>query len=119
MEQTQARFGALETQIRSFLREMNVSERLFERMRLIPPERVEALSLDDMRDLGIGFFDPVYEEYLTNQEALRVGLPKADYMRRAKQATDACGAISGYIPPGVDLEARKRCWRGVFPQAVR
>lgn len=49
-------------QIRAYLREMNVSDRLADDMMTVPPEKVRYLSANELANYGLGPIDPVAKE---------------------------------------------------------
>jgi hypothetical protein len=115
---SQARYKSLESRVRAYLREMNVSETLYERMMLIPPERAEKLTLEDMDRLGMGGSDPVYAETLENRKAARLGLSKQDFLRAKARASAVCGSLDG-VHQEASLPSLMQCWKREFPGYVQ
>ena len=114
-ETTQKKYKELELTAKSFLRHMNVSESLFDRMMRIRPEDAETLTLEEMENLGMGMRDPVYSEYLDNKRASAWKIGKAEWLKRKRSTRNRCGDIDGIIPEG-DNGKMRSCWNEVFPQ---
>jgi len=87
------------------LRDVNVSESLFDRMMLIAPEDAVPLTLDEMKALGLGFNDQVWLEYLDNKKAARAGMTKQDWLAKKRQTIEICGDIMGVADNSEQLRA--------------
>lgn len=112
--ETQIRYRKLESRVKSYLREMNVNEALYDRMMRISPENAEKLTLEDMDSLGMGNFDPVYDETLNNRKAAQLGMSKQDFLRAKARVSAICGSISGIFSSDTVL-LKLACWRREFP----
>jgi hypothetical protein len=77
-------------EIRSYLREMNVSERLADDMLAIGPANVRYLSRKQLEDYGLGAVDPIEQETIDLQEAQALGLDRREYMRRKALSLATC-----------------------------
>lgn len=117
-ESTQRKYRDLELFAKKYLREMNVSESLFDRMMLIAPEDAETLTMVEMTKLGIGLMDPVYVEYLDNKKANAWGITKTEWLRKKRAVKAQCGDIDGVIPEG-DNGKMDSCWNNNFPEYLR
>lgn len=113
---TQKAFKEVSGLARQYLRDVNVSESLFDRMMTIPPEKSVSLTLDEMDALGLGFNDQVFMEFLDNQRAASAGMTKHNWLAKKKETADACGALEGAMIPNEEMETRLACWRRLFPQ---
>jgi ATP-dependent protease ClpP protease subunit len=77
-------------EIRAYLREMNVSERLADDMLAIDPADVRYLSINQLYDYGIKGVDPVEQETIDLQAAQALGLDRREYMRREAVRKEQC-----------------------------
>ena len=69
----------------SYLREMNVSEKLYFDMNRISPENLKILSKDDLIGYGLGTTDPNYEDAENAELAKKIGVSTSELiMRKAK-----------------------------------
>jgi hypothetical protein len=94
--------GALQ-EMRSYLREMNVSDRLADDMLAIEPENVHYLTQVELRGYGLLGVDPVEQETraiekeVENvQEANQLGLDRQEYTRRKALGESVCSNLSIY-----------------------
>lgn len=76
--------------IRKYLREMNVSERLADDMMNVRPERMRFLTLQELDGYGLGLIDPIFQESRDLQGMKKYGLTRLEYMRRRRAAEDQC-----------------------------
>jgi len=76
--------------VRAYMREMNVSERLAEAMFRIEPEKVRYLTEKAAEDYGLTEWDPVYNEMADIEEAKKLGLKRQVFMERRNQALSGC-----------------------------
>ena len=77
-------------EIRSYLREMNVSERLADDMLAIEPANVRYLSRNQLESYGLRTVDPVEQETIDLQEAQALGLDRREFMRRKALSLAKC-----------------------------
>ncbi len=82
--------------LHQYLREMNISEGLADRMIAIPPEKIEYLSKRDIEGYRVLEFDPIWKETIDLQEAQKYGLTRPDYARRRAHAQQNCTDYSCY-----------------------
>jgi hypothetical protein len=82
--------------MREYLREMNVSERLADDMLKVDPADVRYLSYDEMVGYGLTGYDPVERETIDLQEAHALGLDRREYMRRDALRLIICAHIRDY-----------------------
>ncbi len=113
--ETRQTYRRLETEVKTFLREMNVKEDLFDQMMRIAPEDAEVLTLEHMESIGLGLEDPVYLEHIDNKRAQDRGFSKTEWLSRKKHARGLCGDIDGRMTREVHV-SRKACWDRVFPE---
>ena len=116
LDATQRSYAGLTEKVKRYLREMNVSESLYDRMMRIPPEDAVALTLDDLEGLSLGLYDQVYLEYLDNKHASELRMSKQDFLRKKKLAADRCGPLMGYVTDEGGADAKVRCWKSAFPE---
>lgn len=90
----QRSYDKLLQNMRSYLQEMNVSERLVDDMIRIGPERVRFLTHSDLDGYGLGERDIVYDETLELAQAQKYGLDRLEYMRRKAQADRQCNDLA-------------------------
>ena len=114
--ETQREFAAVGREVRRYLREVNVSDTLFDRMMTIPPEEAVALTLDEMNNLGLGILDQVHSEYIENKKAARVGMSREAWLSKKQRTIDACGPITGVPVPSEEVASRRACWDRLFPE---
>jgi hypothetical protein len=76
--------------MRSYLREMNVSEQLADAMLRIEPEGIRVLNATALTNYGLTPKDPVAAEMNEIRTAQRLGLTRTEYMRRKALASTIC-----------------------------
>ncbi|MDP2231188.1 ATP-dependent Clp protease proteolytic subunit [Methylotenera sp.] len=113
----QSRYDKLSIKVRTYLKEMNVNEALYEEMMKVPPESSKPLTLDEMQSFGLTYVDPVYAEFRSSQIAERAGLSKETFLRKKRLATEKCGH-DGFDAPIQSSEENesKSCWKKEFPE---
>jgi hypothetical protein len=74
-----------------YFREMNVSEQLADAMLRIEPEDMHVLNAASLNNYGLVPKDPVAKETSEIKKAKRLGLIRAEYMRRKELASTICG----------------------------
>jgi hypothetical protein len=79
--------------IRSYFREMNVSEGLADAMLRIDPENVRFLGESELESYGLTMFDPVEAEMRDLEGATLYGLDRREYLRRKALSTSRCDPI--------------------------
>lgn len=116
--EAQARYRTLETNARVYLREMNVSDELFDSMVRVPAERIRILARSELERFGLASDDPVEAELHDAGEARKYGLTREEYLTR-KRLIESCGAF--YPGPNVrdefvleGLERYERCRESIL-----
>ncbi len=102
----QSAYHAMTYQIRTYLREMNVSDRLADDMMIVPPERVRFLSDIELMNYGLGIVDPVTAEQIDLSEAQKFGIDRREYMRRKELAHTLCVVPTGTDNPGWNVTSQ-------------
>ena len=88
--QVQKAYVTLTQQIRAYLREMNLSDKLADDMMIVPPEKVRFLSSNELVNYGLGPIDPVTKEARNLNEARKLGIDRQEYMRRKARSEVLC-----------------------------
>jgi hypothetical protein len=76
--------------IRSYFREMNVSEGLADAMLRINPENMRVLDNTALNSFGLTYEDPIARETRELMIAQKYGLSRQEYMRRKALANSRC-----------------------------
>lgn len=104
-DQVKRDYGAMLQDIRSYLREMNVSEQLANDMLATPPERIHILTEAQLSAYGLANVDPaeqqrraIENEVREVQEAQRLGLDRQEYTRRKALGESQCVYTSSGEP---------------------
>jgi hypothetical protein len=102
--------------IRTYLREMNVSERLADDMLAIDPVNVRYLQYDELEQYGLKWHDPVEQETLDLQEAQSLGLDRREYIRRQAIEQMKCEyhTLEMRLRRAPDLPDFESCWQSVM-----
>ena len=82
--------------MRSYLREMNVSEQLADEMLKTRSSDIRYLSPDEQDQFGLDTFDPVEREVRDVEHAQKLGLDRREYNRRDSLVLKVCPLDSGY-----------------------
>lgn len=93
-EQVQHAYVAMTEDIRSYLREMNVSEKLADDMMAVEPEEVQYLSISQLTNYGLGIVDPVAKEDWELKQSRKLGISRTEYMRRQETIDALCRSPS-------------------------
>jgi ATP-dependent protease ClpP protease subunit len=88
--QVQKAYGDMKEKIRSYFREMNISDRLADDLMIVPPEKMRFLSLDELVQYGLGIIDPASAEAGELEEVKKLGISRAEYMRRKSLSEALC-----------------------------
>ena len=94
--QVQKTYLTFTEEIRAYLREMNVSDRLADDMMTVSPETVRFLSTTELANYGLGLIDPVTKETRDLNEARKLGLDRQEYMRRKARSETLCTVTASY-----------------------
>ncbi|NMG43812.1 hypothetical protein GPA22_08720 [Aromatoleum toluvorans] len=89
----QREYRELQTLVRMFFQDMNVSDTLYDAMLRVPPENIRVLTRDELLAFGLEGLDPVQQEILDSSEAQRYGISRAEYLRRKALAAQACDGV--------------------------
>lgn len=87
---TEKEYRKTEAAVRSYLKEMNLPERLFEAMVRVPSEKIRVLTRSEAEDLGFTGTDPVEQEVQDATDAAKYGISRREYTRRKGQLDNAC-----------------------------
>jgi hypothetical protein len=82
--------------MRSYLREMNVSEQLADEMLKTRSSDIRYLTPDEQDQFGLDTFDPVEREVRDVEHAQKLGLDRREYNRRDALVLKVCPLDSGY-----------------------
>ena len=112
-DQVRRTYRVLLADIRAYLREMNVSERLADAMLAIEPERMHVLTSSDFRQYGLIGIDPaeqqrraIENEARDVEEANKLGLDRMEYTRRKYLGENLCV----YTPAGLVVTDYMEFW---------
>jgi ATP-dependent protease ClpP protease subunit len=115
-DDVQASYAVLLQEIRSYLREMNVSDRLADDMLAIPPDKVRYLSDKELDAYGLSGTDPVEEETQVLMHAKALGLSRLEYMERKALEKTKCdlGTLQQKLRRKLTSSDQQTCWRNVM-----
>jgi hypothetical protein len=82
--------------MRSYLREMNVSEQLADEMLKTRSSDIRYLTPDEQDQFGLDTFDPVEREVRDVEHAQKLGLDRCEYNSRDALVLKVCPLDSGY-----------------------
>jgi ATP-dependent protease ClpP protease subunit len=101
-DQTKVAYKRMLQEIRLYLRDMNVSERLADDMLATEPERVHILTRTELTGYGLVGVDPAEQQRIAIereahdvQEANKLGLDRREYTRRKALGLSSCVYNSG------------------------
>jgi hypothetical protein len=101
--------------IRSYFREMNVSEQLADAMLRIEPKNIRLLDYGAQRNYGLTTTDPIEQETLELQDAQWFKLDRQEYMKRKAVSERVCPKDHG----SPEIECRFAIMEGRPPPASR
>lgn len=87
-----------------YLREMNVSDALYNDMVRISPENIKILSSDDLLKYGLGTDDPYFEDAENAKKAKSLGITTAELIKRKSAAKTICNK---------DIKERINCFEEI------
>jgi hypothetical protein len=90
VDNVQVAMDRTKQELRDYLREMNISERLVDDMMVTPPSRMKWLTKEELLSYGLGTSDPVYLEADALAEAKKYGLSRQEYEQRNERSSDLC-----------------------------
>lgn len=93
-EQVRSGYERVLDELRAYLREMNVSERLIDDMLAINPADVRYLSTEQLYGYGLRWHDPIEQETIDLQEAQALGLDRREYIRREALRKVSCNSLT-------------------------
>jgi ATP-dependent protease ClpP protease subunit len=112
-DQVKQAYGMMLADVRAYLREMNVSERLADAMLAIEPENMHELTGAELSRYGLSGVDPaeqqrraIRNEALDVEEANKLGLDRREYTRRKALGE----AICVYTPAGLAVTEYREFW---------
>ena len=82
--------------IRAYLREMNVSERLAYEMMKTPPSSVRYLTAEEQESVGLSVIDPIERETSALEGAQKLGLDRTEYNKREALSIEVCPLDSSF-----------------------
>jgi hypothetical protein len=85
--------------MRSYLREMNVSEALANAMLQVPPENLRILNANDRDQFALTPVDPVTQETFDLRQASLLDIDRSEYNRRKSLAQKECGGPAALGTP--------------------
>lgn len=89
IQQAQQDYRATQDKAKAFLRDMNLSDRLYDAMVQVPSEDMRNLDFTELEYFGLNLTDPVEGEYMDSAGAAKYGINKAEYLKR-KAVADKC-----------------------------
>jgi hypothetical protein len=98
--------------VRSYLREMNVSEQLADAMFRTEPEKIRFLTEKAAESYNLTAWDPVYKELKDVEEAKSLGLGRQEFMYRRSLALKDCAWLASSIYEPIDDWLN--CYNGVM-----
>jgi hypothetical protein len=117
-DQVRSAYTAMLQDIRTYLREMNISERLADDMLATEPERVHVLTKAELKSYGLAGLDPAEQQRraIGNEawdvyEANKLGLDRREYTRRKSLGIDSCiynSTTGKQMTDGEVLDCRRR-----------
>ncbi|MEY9885567.1 ATP-dependent Clp protease proteolytic subunit [Bradyrhizobium sp. USDA 329] len=90
-------YTSLVQDIRSYFREMNVSEALADEMLKTPASSVRFLSVEDQDRYGLVVMDPVESEFLSLSHAKQLGLTRLEHNRRSALVHQFCTDRTSFV----------------------
>jgi len=88
-----ARYKRLDSLVRSYFKEMNISGTLADVMLRTPPQDVVFLTWDQGEQYGLIGWDPAEADLLASDKARQYGISKQEYFRRFKRTEKECGGV--------------------------
>ena len=89
----QREYVEMRSLIVNYLREMNVSESLYDAMVQVPPESLRILSQKDLEQFGLTALDPVEQELQDSAAAEKYGVSRLEYLRRKRVSARVCAGL--------------------------
>lgn len=86
-----AKYEKLAKDVRTFLSEMNVNQKLFDDMMVIPPHEIKTLTSSELQAYGLDQDDPFVQESDAMAKAKRLGITRAQLAVRQSSVFRICG----------------------------
>lgn len=104
--------------MRAYLRDVNVPERLADEMMAVPSDRMRWLTRTEIDAFGLNAADTVWQETRDLNEANRYGLTRLVYMQRRTLAREQCtvserDSLSGF-PTSFAMQQYDQCRERIF-----
>lgn len=109
IQQDQRRLNSL---VKAFLEEMNISPRLLDAMNAVPSEQIRMLSEAEQEEFGLGVLDSVLQEQQNAGYAREYGLSMQEFIRRKSLVKTRCGLP--FLPGSYFVESYLSCREGVM-----
>jgi ATP-dependent protease ClpP protease subunit len=87
---SQNEYRRTETAVRTYLREMNLPDQLFEAMVRVPPEKIRTLSDAELETFGLSEIDPVEQDTRDATDASYYGISKTECIQRKAGLHTVC-----------------------------
>jgi ATP-dependent protease ClpP protease subunit len=94
------RYKQLDSTVRAYFKEMNVSDGLADDMLRIQPQDVKFLTRAEAERYGLVGDDPSYADLMVSRSATYYGISKQDYFRREKRVEAECPRVIATIEGG-------------------
>jgi hypothetical protein len=92
-ESLQRTHRELEVRIRSYLREMNIPESLYDAMTRYASEEIHFLTKSELAIYHLDGVDPVLQDLANSRAAAKYGISKQEYLRRVSLAKRICNPL--------------------------
>lgn len=108
----------MDSEVRAYLREMNMSDQLADAILSIPPYDVKFLTIQEATDYRLVGTDPAYEDMLATRNAKQFGISKLQYYSRLKPAAAKCPIPADALVRGDDNAAVKS-WLDCYNRVMK
>lgn len=98
-----ATYKQLESEIKKYLSDMNVSPTLYDDMLYISPDSVRVLSNAELSRYGLSGWDPYYEQSYNAKQAIELGISARTLTQRNARAYSECGDITDTMSPNTKI----------------
>lgn len=106
LSDSQETFDRVGDAVKSYLREMNVSTTLWDRMVAIPPSEGRAMPKGELDEVLLLGEDPVEEEHIRQERAKHMGITPEEYVHREALVKENCLTQGSSFE---DVEAYRKC----------
>lgn len=110
----QKKYQQIESKVRTYLKEMNVPESLYDAMMRIPSENIHFLSASELAAYSLNVDDPVYADLVNSKAAARYGLTKPEYLARKARGDRECKADYETFTPDQAVLRLLECQEAIF-----